>query len=85
MRIWGLMLYWLLPFAAHGWWCETSAVTGCVGHPRHFVLETSSADAFQKFEQKFEAGIGRENWPGGSEKTDRFARGFSCCKYIVLS
>ena len=45
-----MMLYWLLPLAAHGWWCETSAVTGCVGHPRHFVLETSSADAFQKFE-----------------------------------
>ena len=50
IRIWGMMLYWLLPLAAHGWWCETSAVTGCVGHPRHFVLETSSADAFQKFE-----------------------------------
>ena len=56
MRIWGLMLYWLLPLAAHGWWCETSAVTGCVGHPRHFVLEASSASSADAL-QKFEAGI----------------------------
>ena len=52
MRSFGnMMLYWLLPLTAHCWWCETSAVTGCVGHPRHFVLE-GSANA-----HKFEAGI----------------------------
>jgi len=44
-----MMLYWLLPLTAHCWWCETSAVTGCVGHPRHFVLE-ESAKKFEAFE-----------------------------------
>ena len=49
-----MMLYWLLPLTAHCWWCETSAVTGCVGHPRHFVLEESANIANA---HKFEAGI----------------------------
>ena len=40
--MWGfmrVMLHGLLPLAVESWWCETSALSGCRGHPRHFVLE----------------------------------------------
>ena len=42
-------MLWLLPLAAHCWWCETSNVTGCHGQRRQFVLDTSPADV-DKFE-----------------------------------
>eukprot|EP00435_Cladocopium_sp_Y103_P021056 s1106_g5.t1 len=42
----------LLPLAAVSWWCETSALTGCRGHPRHFVLEeTKGVVDFKAFEK----------------------------------
>ena len=34
----------LLPLAAEAWWCETSALTGCRGHPRHFVPEKAKGE-----------------------------------------
>ena len=39
----------LLPFCVHGWWCETSAQTGCRGHSRHFVREISARNPFLAF------------------------------------
>eukprot|EP00435_Cladocopium_sp_Y103_P064097 s1055_g25.t1 len=52
MRVARVMLYGLLPLAVESWWCETSALTGCRGHPRHFVLEKATAmvDKFKAFE-----------------------------------
>ena len=53
--MWGFMrvLHGLLPLAVESWWCETSALTGCRGHPRHFVSETAKGevDKFKAFEQ----------------------------------
>ena len=49
--MWGfmrVMLHGLLPLAVESWWCETSALTGCRGHPRHFVLEKAT-DVVDKF------------------------------------
>ena len=44
--MWGFIrvLHGLLPLAVQSWWCETSALTGCRGHPRHFVLETAKGE-----------------------------------------
>ena len=44
-----VVVHWLLPSAALSWWCETSAVTGCRGRPRQFVLD-GSGDAADPFE-----------------------------------
>ena len=44
--MWGFRM--LLPLAVESWWCETSALTGCRGHPRHFVLEKAT-DVVDKF------------------------------------
>ena len=50
--MWGfmrVMLHGLLPLAVESWWCETSALTGCRGHPRHFAKEEAKgvADKFK--------------------------------------
>ena len=42
----------LLPLAAESWWCETSALTGCRGHPRHFVPEEAKGEV-DKFKALF--------------------------------
>ena len=44
--MWGFIrvLHGLLPLAVQSWWCETSALTGCRGHPRHFVSETAKGE-----------------------------------------
>eukprot|EP00435_Cladocopium_sp_Y103_P027780 s1106_g6.t2 len=46
------MMLGLLPLAVHSWWCETSALTGCRGHPRHFVPEGAKGevDKFKAFD-----------------------------------
>eukprot|EP00438_Fugacium_kawagutii_P003376 Skav231008 [mRNA] locus=scaffold1196:40834:43059:+ [translate_table: standard] len=42
----------LLPSPALSWWCETSARTGCRGHPRHLVLDGSDVvDMFEAWPQ----------------------------------
>lgn len=49
--MWSLaVVHFLLPSPALGWWCETSARTGCRGHPRHFVLDGS--DVIDMFEAR---------------------------------
>ena len=56
------VLHGLLPLAVESWWCETSALTGCRGHPRHFVSETAKGevDKFKAFEQ-FPIGFGEQH------------------------
>lgn len=51
--MWSLavVVHLLLSSPALGWWCETSARTGCRGHPRHFVLDGSDVvDMFEAWD-----------------------------------